>query len=503
MARTNSPSGALAELFDKSPLPIYAIDADRRIVYCNAALADWLELDRRQIVGHLVEYHSETDGSELSRDAPGLLVGLCPPPAALAGDVSTGTVSCVARDGRLRHRQADFLALGDQNAGASRKHAAAGADAIFTILARCDLSPQELAVKLTENAGGDLLHRAIRQFRRAQAARFATSSLLGTSSGMRKVRSQVTAAAACGANVLIIGRKGSGRGHVARAIHYLAAADPSVRLVPIDARITTDDSLRRAIDALGGSQASVGGRGTLLVEEIEHLWPTHQAALLELCSRDKLSARLIATTTETEKHVDAQGEDHSPGPGLLPALRDVIATLTIQLPSLVERTEDLPLLAQYFLEAANRDNPKQVGSLSHEALDLLALYSWPDELDELRDVIISAHRAAAMHEITAADLPPLIHHAAKAAALPRRQPSEPIDLDELLKTIEKEAIRRALEQARGNKSEAAELLGLTRPRLYRRMEQLGLVTPVHATPSPDNGSLLPDFQEIEPEGQDA
>ena len=90
-------------------------------------------------------------------------------------------------------------------------------------------------------------------------------------------------------------------------------------------------------------------------------------------------------------------------------------------------------------------------------------------------MIAAAHAAATTHEITPADLPPVVHHAAKAAAMPRRPP-EKIVLDELLESIEREVIARALAQAGGNKSAAAELLGMTRPRLYRRLVQLGFVS---------------------------
>jgi DNA-binding NtrC family response regulator len=125
------------------------------------------------------------------------------------------------------------------------------------------------------------------------------------------------------------------------------------------------------------------------------------------------------------------------------------------------------------------------------------LYSWPGELDELKEVITIAHGAATTSAIGPADLPALIHHAAKAAATPRR-PRERIVIDELLTNIEREAIVRALDQAGGNKSEAAELLGLTRPRLYRRLEQLGLAAPAASEPQP-RFEPLPDFREIEPE----
>lgn len=84
-----------------------------------------------------------------------------------------------------------------------------------------------------------------------------------------------------------------------------------------------------------------------------------------------------------------------------------------------------------------------------------------------------AHRRASAAEIGVDDLPEQLHLAAQAAAYPRR-PEETIVLDEFLGRVERELIRRALARAKGNKAKAARLLGLTRPRLYRRMVQLGL-----------------------------
>ena len=155
-------------------------------------------------------------------------------------------------------------------------------------------------------------------------------------------------------------------------------------------------------------------------------------------------------------------------------LLSAVSTITIELPPLANRLEDLPVLAQYFLEACNQGSGKQVGSFRSDALDLLALYSWPGELDQLREAIAAAHRATTSHQISAADLPKIVQYASGAAKRSRREP-ERIVLDELLASIEKEAIVRALAQTAGNKSEAAMLLGMTRPRLYRRLIQLGLI----------------------------
>jgi DNA-binding NtrC family response regulator len=114
-------------------------------------------------------------------------------------------------------------------------------------------------------------------------------------------------------------------------------------------------------------------------------------------------------------------------------------------------------------------------------------------LDELRGVIAAAHAKCNSHEITSTDLPTVVHHASQAASR-RRVPTERIVLDELLAKIEREAIERALAQADGNKTEAAALLGMTRPRLYRRLIQLGL-----ASESTDADAPTPEFIEQLPD----
>ena len=100
-------------------------------------------------------------------------------------------------------------------------------------------------------------------------------------------------------------------------------------------------------------------------------------------------------------------------------------------------------------------------------------YSWPGNVAELAEVIAESHARASARLIAAGDLPERLRLAADAAARPRRK-EEPIQLDEFVARIERELIRRALTRTKGNKTKAARLLGLNRPRLYRRMVQLGL-----------------------------
>ncbi len=495
MAAKTKLADTLTKLLDASSRPIYAVNARRQIVYCNAALAEWLGLEPARIVGREVEYHSEPERSDgATAEGIGPLAALCPPPRALAGEPSVGTVSCVGRDGRLVHRQSEFVPLVVAGGG------------VLVLLAATDLSPQDLATEISGEPTADELHRAIRRFRRSQAAQYGLPSLLGASSAIQKARAQAAATAASGANALIIGPAGSGRAHVARVIHYRAAADTDVKLVPLDCSVLNDDLLRRTLGSLAGQRGDARHRPTLLLENLERLGAAHQSQLVEALRQNTIVARLIGTlssrhtpcaVTEAESGTVESTSAEVPGCGtrsvpttIEPALLDMVSTITIRLPRLVDRLEDLPILSQYFLEACNQGRTKQVGSVRADVLDLLALYSWPGELNELRDVIAAAHRAATTTEVTSRDLPAVIHHAASAAGKVRRQP-ERIVLDDLLAKIERELIERALAQSGGNKTEAATLLGMTRPRFYRRLVQLGLAG--EATGEADE--QLPEFVE--------
>ncbi len=492
MARKISNIDSLTRLFDESSRPIYAIDAERRIVYCNRALATWIDMEPNRIVGRVVEYHSEPTANEdeVRDDAP--LADLCPPPRTFAGEPSVGTLSCKARGGRLVHRRAEFVPLGATGAekgGRKKEQQSAQQFAVLAMLAATDMSAHELATELSGEPAADDLHRTIRRFRRAQASRYSIESLLGNSPAVQKVRAQLAAAAASGANTLICGSRGSGRGHAARAIHYCAASDAGTKLVPIDCELLSDDLLRRILEHLRSSGSEAVQRPTLLLENIERMSASHQSLLASAITEKLLGARIIATSSRhtpcaageaenveanSSTHTDQEGDDTRSVPATLdPGLMNAISTITIHLPPLASRLEDLPVLAQYFLEACNHGSGKQVGSLRSDALELLALYSWPGELNQLREIVAAAHRACTSYEISTADLPTIVHHAHAAASRVRREP-ERIVLDELLASIEREAIVRALAQTGGNKSEAAVLLGMTRPRLYRRLVQLGL-----------------------------
>lgn len=487
----------LAKLLNSSGRPLYVVDEQRRITFCNDAVAAWIDIEPKRILGRRVEFHSEPPMTEelLHADsAP--LTDLCPPPAALAGETSTGTISCATRDGRLRHRAADFITLGRQQ---KRKTAGSTSEStnvsLLVVLGTEDLTPQELAEEISGEPTVDELHRTIRGFRHEQSRRYSIHSLLGSSSALQKVRTQIQAAVASTANVLICGPRGSGRSHVARTIHYHATGDREPAFLPIKCESLTDDLWSRTLDRIRPARAG-GERPTLLLENLDAMSAEHQALLLNAVQQKRVNAWVIATISAAESATADASEDSASAGDRVQVdsnLLNWISTIEIQIPRLIDRLEDLPLLAQYFLEACNRNSSKQVGSVRGDALDLLALYSWPGELEQLRKTIETAHAACTGHSIVASDLPAIVFQAAQAASHVRRKP-EPIVLEELLASIEKEAIERTLSETRGNKSEAAALLGMTRPRFYRRLVQLGMISPEAAV---EPSAEMPEFIEQE------
>ena len=322
-----------------------------------------------------------------------------------------------------------------------------------------------------DDADAGRLHEAIRHFRHEAAGRFRADRLIGPSVAARRVRRQVELAVAGRASVLLVGPPGSGRRHVASAIHYGSDPRRTGALVPLDCAVLGAELLVPTIYALthGRTAGQGAGPGSLLLTDADRIPPEVQAPLAAEILGRPFPWRLLATAGRPLVELARRGHYHE-------ELAAALSTLVIELPRLADRREDIPLLAQLFLEDNNARRAKQLAGLTPEALDLLCGYDWPGNLDELADAIAQAHQRAQGAEITPADLPERLHLAAQAALRPRRG-EETIVLDEFLGRMERELIRRAIARAKGNKAKAARLLGLSRPRLYRRMVRLGLEAP--------------------------
>jgi DNA-binding NtrC family response regulator len=292
--------------------------------------------------------------------------------------------------------------------------------------------------------------------------------LLGNSPAIQRARAQIELAAASNAAVIITGPAGAGKDHVARAIHYQRKAPGT--LVPLSCAVLETNLLRSTLRAAWSKSHNLHETSsTLMLDDIDAMPPEAQSDLVELMASEPSRVRVISTSACGLAEVVSRGQ-------FSPRLACLLSTIAIELPPLAQRLEDLPVLAQAMLEEHNARGGKQVGGFSPEALDQLAAYSWPGNLDELSAIVRQAHERSSGGQVTERDLPDAIRWAAHAATHPPR-PDEAIDLETFLARVEKELLARALRRARGNKSKAAKLLGLTRPRLYRRLVALGLEQP--------------------------
>ena len=465
----------LVRTLNAAPQPIYLLDDEYVVVFCNRACREWLGEAAEGLVGTQCVYGSSVDRP----DTQVLASGLCPPPGAMLGREQTGIVARVLPAGKLpdgelpddrppRRRSATFVPV------------AAGLEdlvVLVVILGTEDLpesaadAQPPLATSPVE-ADAAKLHEQVGRFRREAAARYGAEELIGQCPAMRRARAQIEVAAGSHASVLLLGPTGSGRQHAAAAIHY--AGDPRRQgtLIPLDCSVLGAELVRSTVAALAGGDALGKGaqRSTLLLNQADRLPPDVQAELAPLLLRRSFVPRLIATAerplTELAR-TDTYRDDLAAG----------LSTITIELPPLGQRRGDLPLLAQLFVERANAQGTRQLGGFTADALDRLDAYAWPGNVDELAQVVAEAHAGAEGPLIDADDLPERIHLAADADARPHRPP-EKIVLDDFLADVEKELIHRALREAKGNKAQAARLLGISRPRLYRRAVQLGLVDDV-------------------------
>lgn len=453
----------LIKLLDALPDPTYVVDDRRRLVFMNKACAAWVGRSADDLVGRELHYHSthgDTDPTAAIADA------LCPPPTSLVGTRSLGEIVLPTNlETPPQPRLAEFSPLGTTPAGAA------------AVLCRIPLP--EIAVRLKEDAArteqeAHRLHALTAQARRDLAVRYAPERLLGVSPAIERVRRQVALAATSDASVLLIGPPGVGKAHVARTIHTTRTAasgeGESGPFAPLDAPTLTAESLQAAIRNLHKQHSSHSQRrrGCLLLQDVDRMPLDAQTELAGFLRIGDFSLRLIATTREPLAAAVAAGHFRAD-------LAAWLATLVVELPALASRPEDVPLLAQHFVETTNATNEKQLGGCTSDALDLLAHYTWPGNVQELADVIAAACATAEGPLVAARDLPRKLHLAAEADRHVARS-DETIVLDEYLAEIEKELLRRALERAKGNKTRAARLVGLTRPRFYRRLVQLGLET---------------------------
>lgn len=301
---------------------------------------------------------------------------------------------------------------------------------------------------------------------------------IGQSEPMRDIAALTERLGQTEANILLLGENGTGKDVLARRLHALSQRKKGP-FVAIDLGSLSEGLFESELfgyekGAFTDARQMKKGRmemacgGTLFLNEIGNLSPALQAKLLTAIER-RCITRLGATreipidvrlicATNADLHAEVAGGDFRQD------LLYRINTVEIHLPPLRERGEDIDLLAEHFLKIYARKYHKNIRSIQPAALAKLRRYAWPGNVRELSHAVERA--------VILSDGPVLY---AEGFAL---QPSSSSCKDEggglNLEVLERNAIRSALRQAGGNMTRAAELLGITRFALYRKMEKFGL-----------------------------
>jgi two-component system, NtrC family, response regulator HydG len=301
--------------------------------------------------------------------------------------------------------------------------------------------------------------------------------IIGQSNALKDVFALIDKVAKTDANVLILGENGTGKELVARAIHQKSMRNDN-SFVAVDMGAITETLFESELfghkkgsftdareDRPGRFELAHGG--TLFLDEIGNLSIGLQSKLLSaLQSRQvtrvgsnqamEVDIRLICATNLNLHQMVTDGKFRQD-------LLYRINTVEITIPPLCDRVDDIPMLANHFLDHYSKKYRKEVLSISPEAMNKLKKYPWPGNVRELQH---SIERALIM-----ADSPTL----QESDFLFSRKGSDAINADTLnLDEVEKAAVTKAIQLHNGNISKAAEELGLTRASLYRRMEKYGL-----------------------------
>jgi DNA-binding NtrC family response regulator len=318
-------------------------------------------------------------------------------------------------------------------------------------------------------------------------------TLVGKSPEIHRVAEMVSRVAGTDTTILIEGESGTGKELVARAIHAESprADRPFVAINcgALPETLLESELFGHVKGAFTGAIATKKGlfeeadQGTLFLDEIGDTSPATQIKLLRVLQEReirrvgsnapiKINVRLLAATHRPLEELVREGRFRDD-------LFYRLNVVAIPLPPLRDRRGDMPLLAAHFLEGAAKRLGKPVPTLSQEALSLLMEYPWPGNVRELENAIERAVLLAQQNVIYPGDLPPSLRRGAHPGESAPASP-KPMRLDE----VERSHILKTLEDLGWNQARAAEVLGIGRNTLWRKLKEYGIQPPERRSEAP-------------------
>jgi len=321
----------------------------------------------------------------------------------------------------------------------------------------------------------------VEELRREAMARYTFQDIVSRNHKMQEIFAILPEVAESDSTVLIQGESGTGKELLARAIHNLSPRRDKP-LVAVNCAALPDTLLESELfgykaGAFTDAKRDKPGRfaqaegGTLFLDEIGDISPALQVKLLRVLQEKvyeplgavkpvKADVRILAATNKDLKEEVAAGRFRQD-------LYWRINVVTLSLPPLRERKEDIPLLVDHFITRFNRLRGKEITGLSDEALSVFMAYDWPGNVRELANAIEHAFILCPGGVIELRHLPETLREKGRSGELPLRRGT--------LREIEAQAIREALARHNGNRLAAAKELGISKTTLWRRMKELGLL----------------------------
>jgi len=327
-----------------------------------------------------------------------------------------------------------------------------------------------------------LLRKELLWLRKAVEKEYSFNQILGKSKPMQAVFELIRRITPSPSNVLITGESGTGKELVARAIHYNSprAQGP---FIPVNCAAIPEHLLESEMfghvkgaftdakmDRKGLFEEAQGG--TLFLDEISELPMSLQAKLLRALQEKEIrrvggsrsipvDARVIAAT-----NLDLTGQVKAKQ--FREDLYYRLNVIEVHMPPLRERTEDIPVLTVHFVKKYAEPMKKPVGGLTEGALALLMDYAWPGNVRELENVIERGVTLTRGDKIAPEDLP----QAVRGHSGDLQMVEEAAEKTRTLADVERAYILRVLEKTAGNKYQAAQILGIDRKTLYRKLEEI-------------------------------
>jgi DNA-binding NtrC family response regulator len=355
---------------------------------------------------------------------------------------------------------------------------------------------EELRIVVDRALSSQALEREVKQLRAQVVQRYAFHNLIGKSQGMQEIYAKIEQVADSRTTVLITGESGTGKELVAKALHYNSgrrerpfialncAALPETliesELFGHEKGSFTDATARRV------GQFELANTGTLFLDEIGDLSAMTQAKLLRVLQEReftriggvqsiKVDVRIVAATNRNLEDMVRKGQFRED-------LYYRINVISLFLPPLRERGEDIPLLAKHFLAKRVEEEKRPHIEFGKEALEVLTRYPWPGNVREMENIIEQAFIwSQNCPQITREHLPTILKSDSRSSSLRDDTLAGRMSLEKAVMEFEREIILDALKRTNYVQTHAANLLGISRRMLKYRMDTLGIGRP-------DNGS---------------